>query len=242
MNPCEAHGREESSVKKLCISVVPIFNHLQNDEMVEIAKKSSHRTYQKGETLFEAGESSDHIYIVHRGQMKIYRLSESGKEQLVRILEPGDFMGELSLFADETLTHYAEALKTTEICAIHKSDLREILLAKPAIALKILETMSKRLNEAEKMIERFSSQDAEKRMASYLVDLVHAEPQPLPSGSPVEVTLPMSKKDLASYIGMTQETLSRRLTSFQERGWIRQTGQRKLTILDMKSILETSIE
>ncbi|CAH0345790.1 Crp/Fnr family transcriptional regulator [Bacillus sp. CECT 9360] len=242
MTQCEHHLQEEKNVKKLCISLVPIFNHLQNDEMLQIAEKSRHTSYQKGETVFEDGDSSDHLYIVHQGQVKIYRLSESGKEQLIRILEPGDFMGELSLFTDETLTSYAEAMKKTEICVIHKSDLRGIILAKPVIALKILETFSKRLNEAEKTIERFSSQDAEKRIASYLIDLSNSLTVTPSFDEPFEVNLPMSKKDLASYIGMTQETLSRRLSSFQELGWIGQTGQRNLKILDYEAILEAARE
>ena len=222
--------------------MVPIFNHLENNEMLEIAERSRHKSYRKGETVFEAGESSDHLLIVHRGQVKIYRLSESGKEQLIRILEPGDFLGELSLFTDETLTSYAEAMKKTEICAIHKSDIKEIILAKPVIALKILETFSKRLNETEKTIERFSSHDAEKRIASYLIDLANTETETASSNEPFEVRLPMSKKDLASYIGMTQETLSRRLSSFQELGWIQQTGQRNLLIVNFDAILRVARE
>lgn len=240
MNQCEHHNQEETDMKKICISAVPIFNHLQNDEMFEIVKKSHHKTYEKGETVFEAGESSDYLYIVHRGRVKIFRLAESGKEQLIRILGPGDFMGELSLFTDENLTNYAEAMKKTEICVIHKSDFRGILLEKPVISLKILETFSKQLDDAEKTIERLSSQDAEKRIASYLVDLVNTSIEAPYIDGPLEVKLPMSKKDLASYIGMSQETLSRRLSSFQELGWIQQTGQRNLKIMDLKSILKVA--
>ncbi|MCL6573775.1 MAG: Crp/Fnr family transcriptional regulator [Bacillus sp. (in: Bacteria)] len=240
MSQCEHHSSEGTDVKKLCISMVPIFNHLQNEEMVEIAKTSRSMTFKKGETIFEAGESSDYLYIIHKGQVKIYRLSESGKEQLIRIMGQGDFMGELSLFTDDSLTSYAEAMKQTEICAIHKSDLRQILLTKPAISMKILEVFSSRLDQAEKTIERFSSQDAEKRIASYLYDLAQDTPQRNSFQEPFEIILPMSKRDLSSYIGMTQETLSRRLSSFQELGWIEQTGQRKLLIIDFQSIVTTA--
>ena len=105
MNQCQHHSSDGTDVKKLCISMVPIFNHLQSEEMLEIAKTSRSLTFKKGETVFEAGESSDYLYIVHKGQVKIYRLSESGKEQLIRIMGQGDFMGELSLFTDESLTN-----------------------------------------------------------------------------------------------------------------------------------------
>lgn len=225
-------------MKKLCISKVPIFNHLPLNDMLEIAQTSNSKTYEKGEIIFEAGNSSDYLYIVHRGQVKIYRLTASGKEQLIRIMEPGDFMGELSLFTDETLTSFAEAMKKTEICAIHKSDLRKLILAKPEIALKILEAFSVRMNETERTIERFSTQDAEKRLASYIIELVDDDTGDSTGLGVYEITLPMSKRDLASYIGMTQETLSRRLSAFQENGWITQTGQRGITILDYTALYD----
>ncbi|QCJ41832.1 Crp/Fnr family transcriptional regulator [Bacillus sp. S3] len=243
MNQCRHQPLNGTSVKKLCISLVPIFNHLQDDDMFEIAKTSQSKTYQKGEIIFEAGDASDYLYIVHKGQVKIYRLTESGKDQLIRIMCPGDFMGELSLFTKESLTNYAEAMKQTELCVIHKSDLRKILLTKPEISLKILEVFSSRLDEAEKAIERFHTQDAEKRIASYLIDLVHkTHPKLSPENKAIEITLPMSKRDLASYIGMTQETLSRRLSSFQELGWIEQTGQRKLNIMELKMVMKIATE
>ncbi len=221
------------SAKKLCVSLVPIFNHLDHAEQVDVAKTSRSKTYNKKEIIFQAGDPSEYLYIVHRGKVKIYNLSESGKEQLIRILNPGDFMGELSIFTDELLTSYAETVERTEICAIHKNDLQEFLVEKPTISFKILAESSKRLKEAEKSIERLSSQDVEKRLASYLMEQVEKKTN---SEHALEIILPMSKKDLASYIGSTQETLSRRLTSFEEKGWIKQTGQRKIKIVNKQAL------
>ncbi len=238
MTQCTHHTGDNTDIKKLCISKVPIFNHLQLNEMLEITQTSHSKIYEKGEVIFEAGNSSDHLYIVHRGQVKIYRLTASGKEQLIRIMEPGDFMGELSLFTEETLTSFAESMKKTEICAIHKSDLRKLILAKPEIALKLLEAFSIRMNETEKTIERFSTQDAEKRLALYIIELADIDFESSSAHAGRDITLPMSKRDLASYIGMTQETLSRRLSTFQENGWITQSGQRGITVLDYASLYE----
>ncbi|WP_164670771.1 Crp/Fnr family transcriptional regulator [Virgibacillus doumboii] len=223
------------SEKQLCVSLVPIFNHLEYSEQEEIAKASRSKTYDKKEVIFQAGDPSEYLYIVHKGKVKIYNLSESGKEQLIRILEPGNFMGELAVFTDEWLTSYAETIERTEICAIHKNDLKELLEDKPAISFKLLAESSKRLMSAEKTIERLSSQDVEMRVASYLLELAE---NATTLTTPLKVTLPMSKKDLASYIGTSQETLSRRLAGFEEKGWIHQTGQRKIEILDMDELIK----
>ncbi len=235
---CHHHDENHQDMKSLCISIVPIFNHLQYEEMLEIVKTSKTKSFKKGEMVFRAGEPSEHLYILHKGQVKIYRLSESGKEQLIRIMEPGDFMGELALFTNESLTSYAEAMKDTEICAIHKSEMKEMLLSNPSISLKIIEEFSRRLNETEKNIESLSSQDSEKRLATYLLELSAANEQVGANHEPIQITLPMSKKDLASYMGMTRETLSRRLSSFQDQGLISMSGQRKITILDVDALGE----
>jgi CRP/FNR family transcriptional regulator, anaerobic regulatory protein len=217
---------------KTCVSGVPIFNHLSPEEMQKIVQSARPRTYAKGEIIFQPGDLAEKLLIIHKGRVKIYRISELGKEQLLRILEPGDFMGDLSLFTNEVAANFAEAMVNTEICAIHRSDMQELLVTHPNISLKILEELGRRLNEAEKTIEMLSLQDAEKRVASYLNELVKEETR----DKPINIVLPMSKKDLSSLIGISQETLSRRLSTFQGLGWISLNGQRNITILNIDAL------
>lgn len=223
-----------TTMKQLCISKVPIFNHLSPQEMVEITKLSNRLLFKKGEIIFHPEEYSQQLFIIHQGRVKIYRLTESGKEQLLRILEPGNFMGELSLFTEIPLSSYAEALEATEICAIHRQDLHELILKHPTISLKILEEFSKRLNRMETLLEQLNT-NVEERIISYLMELAKEKTSDL-HREPISITLPMSKKDFASFIGTSQETLSRRLTSFQKQGLISQSGQRKITILNMNGL------
>ncbi|MFD1706440.1 Crp/Fnr family transcriptional regulator [Siminovitchia sediminis] len=216
-------------MQNLCVSLVPIFNHLHYTEMQEIVKATRAVTYEKGQEIYGAGDHSAQLYIVHRGRVKIFRLSESGKEQLIRILEPGDFMGELSLFSGSPFDHYAMAMEKTELCVMRRSDLKVFLKKYPNITLNIMEEISRRLERAERLISSLTSEDTEKRIAAYLVELVHDHKS-------TTITLPMPKKDIASYLGTTPETVSRKLAEFQENGWIDQTGQRRLTILDLDAL------
>ncbi|MDP4083278.1 MAG: Crp/Fnr family transcriptional regulator [Bacillota bacterium] len=228
----------EMDISKLCVASVPIFNHLSNLEMQEIMESGRTKFFKKGEFIFQPGDPSENLLIIHTGRVKIYRVSDTGKEQLLRILEPGDFIGDLSIFTNETIVNYAEAMENTEICTIHRTDMQQLLVTHPLISVKILEEFSKRLKEAEKTIERLSLQDAEKRIASYLVELVQSINPSQAIQLPLQLTLPMSKKDIASYIGTTKETLSRRLSVFQENGWITLKGQRNVTILDFEALLQ----
>ncbi|WP_042357376.1 Crp/Fnr family transcriptional regulator [Bacillus rubiinfantis] len=216
---------------KMCVSLVPIFNHLEVEQMSEIMKVVQSVSYKKGEILYHAGDHSDSLYIVSKGKIRIYRLSESGKEQLVRILNPGDFTGELALFQEALHESYAEAMTETQVCMINRTDLQELLLKYPTISLKILTEFSNRLDEAEKQTTRFATEKVDTRIALFLAETLEA------NAGANELELPMSKKDLASYLGTTPETISRKLTEFEQQGLIKQKPHRRIEILDLDGLL-----
>lgn len=224
------HTEEKKGAHHLCVSIVPIFNHLQDEEMEEVAKTTRSISLKKGELLHSAGDDSDSLYIIHRGKVKIYRLSENGKEQLIRILQPGDFTGELALFKESIHDDYAEAMEKTDICSIQRADLQEFLQRYPNISLKILSEFSIRLGQAESQMTSFATEDVETRIALYLAQ--HAE-----ENKSEVCRLPMSRKDLASFLGTTPETISRKLAKFEDEGWIQQEDQRRIRILDLDALL-----
>lgn len=225
------HGGEG---QRGCVSLVPIFNHLAEDQMDEVMQVVQNRRLRKNETLYQAGDEADALYIVHRGQVKIYHLSESGKEQLIRVLYPGDFTGELALFQESEHESFAEAVVDSNICMIQRSDLQGFLMKYPMISLKILQEFSSRLSSSEKQTTQFATEKVELRIAQFLVENMRAYKNDANQG---RLELPMSKKDLASYLGTTPETLSRRLTDFEEAAYIQQTGQRDIEILDADGLL-----
>lgn len=224
------HGDGSVEIQKMCISIVPIFNHLDPSEMSEIAKHTNSVSHPRGHTIYHEGDTSDGLYIVHKGRVKIYRLSENGKEQLVRILEPGDFTGELSLFNETVHDAYAEAMGKVELCVMNREDFRTFLLKYPAISLKVLVEFSNRLAKTEKQAARIAMETTDTRIAMYLADLAEQRDSS-------RIKLPMTRKDLASHIGTSPETISRKLAEFEDAGWIRQHSQREIEIVDMDALL-----
>ena len=212
-----------------CITRVRIFNDLTHEEMLEVAKITTDKVYEKGEMIYTAGDRGQKLYVIHKGRVKITRISAEGKEHVIRALGPGEFLGELSLFSPEPLTDNAEVLETTTMCLIDGNDLKEIMVKYPAITWKVMKELSSRLSDAEDLIQDISIHSAEKRLARALLNM---------SDDKGEISLTMSKKDLASHMGMSQETLSRKLTSFRDLGLIRLLGHRNITILQKKALEE----
>mgnify|MGYP000921568847 CR=1 FL=1 len=208
---------------RTCIEIVPIFSNLNYDEMMEIAGIITQKTFEKGELIYFSGDKGEKLYVIHTGKVKITRLSDDGKEQVIRVLGPGEFMGELSLFSSSPLTDNAEALEKTTVCMIAAEKIKELMRKYPTIAFKVMEELSERLEKAENLIEKINLLDVEKRLAKTLINMANDQN---------EVALKMSKKDLASHLGMTQETLSRKLSNFQDLGLIKLIGQRRIIIID----------
>jgi len=194
---------------------------------MEVANITGNLEFKKGEIIFLAGDKIDKLYVINEGRVKISKISEDGKEQIIRILEPGDFMGELSLFKQSPLNNNAEALEPTVMCVIEGEKIKDIIYKNPGISIKIMEELSIRLEKSDKLIERLVLHDVESRVADILLSMIDADGN---------INLAISKKDLASHIGMSQETLSRKLSHFQAMGWIKQIGQRKISVLDHKSL------
>ena len=226
---CNQHGTHGSYN---CIGIVPIFSQLSSEEMLEVATITTDRTYVKGELIYRAGDRKGDLYVLHTGHVKVYRLTPDGKEQVIRTLGPGEFLGELSLFSQFPLTDYAQALEPSTMCMIQGSRLKQLMAMHSSIAFKVMEELSRRLETSENLIQDINLSTVEQRLARFL--LTEAR-------DASTITLKISKGDLASQLGMSQETLSRKLSIFQEDGLITLQGQRGIGIID-RSGLESLLE
>ena len=198
--------------------------------MLEIAAITIDRQFGKGELIYSAGKEEKRLFVIHEGRVKISRISPNGKAQVIRILGPGEFMGELTILNTSPTTDYAEALEPCRMCVVEGTRLLELMRKYPSIALKTMEELSSRLEKAETLIEDINLHSAEQRLAQALIEQ---------SGGKATFELTLSKGDFASQLGMTQETLSRKLSLFQEDKLIELKGQRIVTIRDRRR-LETA--
>lgn len=216
-----------------CVNLVPIFNHLDNQSQQIIASRAHTRTLKRNEYLYQAGDQDDSLYIIHQGQVRITHLSESGREQLIRLLNPGDFTGEWTIFSEgDYHEHFAQATRNTTICVINRENFQGLLNEYPKISMEILKTMSSRLQESQKQTASVAIEQVANRIIYYLEDLANVEGK-----NEVTVQLPMSRKDLASYLGTTPETISRKFKELEDQELLNQLPKNKIHIPNVDELL-----
>ncbi|MBB6631691.1 Crp/Fnr family transcriptional regulator [Clostridium algidicarnis] len=207
----------------LCVSLVPLFNHLNIEDQKKINELVTHHLVEKGELVFSPDEEAQ-LIIVARGNMKVYQLSVTGKEQLLRVVEPGGYEGENQLFGADNNTLFGEALEQTEVCVLRQSDFQKLLLKYPQITLKLLEINAEKSLKLEQQTQFLVMEKVEERLATYLINLSKVKEENC-------VVLPMKMKELAAFLGTTPETLSRKFKLLEKDGFIRR-DKKTIIILD----------
>jgi CRP-like cAMP-binding protein len=224
---CDNHHDE-------CVRNVPLFESLKENEFALIQQTVQRRLYRKGDSIFREGDLSDGLYVINEGTIKISKLSDAGKEHVLRFLFPGDFSGQFALFHESQHYTNAEALSDTTACHIHRAHLRAMLQDNPHITYQFLVALSNQLRTADEWGSTINLLDVEKRLAKTLL-LFSAN-----HGLHNTLELPVAKKEFASLLSVTPETLSRKLAQFESQDVIALLGKRKILIRDRKALEKLS--
>ncbi|MDN6848085.1 MAG: Crp/Fnr family transcriptional regulator, partial [Tetragenococcus koreensis] len=170
------------------------------------------------------------LVIVAKGLLKVYQLSPSGKEQLLRVVEPGGYEGENALFGVKSNNLFSESLQKTEVCVLKQSDFQKLLKDYPQLSLKLLTINAEKNAKVEEQTQFLTMERIEERLATYLLDLAKA-------AESSQVKIPMKMKELAGFLGTTPETLSRKLKTLEEAQLIKREKQ-TIQILDAERLEE----
>jgi len=220
-----------------CPKKVPIFTSLSDKEIVKITKMITHKRFKKGQALIHEGEKSDRLFIINKGQVKRSKFTVNGKEQILDIMTCGDFFGEMNLFnADVANNFTAYAIQDTEICLLTKDDIDRVMAAHPDIALKLLKEVTKRLAHTENLAQNLATKDPEVRIAQMILE--YSQKFGMKGNEGILIQLPITREEIASYVGVTRETISRKLSKFEDLGLIELVGNKQLIVKDEISLIE----
>lgn len=202
-----------------CVRRVPIFSGLTAEQQDLVATMARPAIVNAGELVHHTGEQTGKMFVVHTGKIKVSRSLPSGRHQLLRVAQSGDTLGEHAFLTGSTTLEEAQALSDTRLCVFVHDDLARLLHQYPDIARRMLRTLGNRLADTEHRLT-LNSQSVDVRIADYLLQ------QPLVAhhgtqDAGMQVRLPLNKKDIASLLGTTPESLSRALAKLRTKELIR---------------------
>jgi len=223
----------------ICASIVSIFKTLNYPELQKISTLIKKKDYPKSAILFSKGDATSHLYIVRYGRVKLYETSEDGRQQIIRLLEPGDFFGELALIMEKQRYQLnAEALENTGICLLSRDDFKQLIHQSPEISLGVMQALTDRLAYAENFISTLTLKTIEQRLISWL--LAMAEKEGVLTANGIRLTINLPRHELASLFGTSRETISRKFSKLQTAGLITINGQKQIMILDKDELTALS--
>jgi CRP/FNR family transcriptional regulator len=180
-----------------------------------------------GRTFIDEGQSADSFFNVTAGSAKLFKLLPDGRRQITGFVGIGHFLG---LAVSDTYAFSAEAMESVRYCRFSRTRLRALLDDFPLMEKRLLEVAATELVAAQEQMLLLGRKTARERLASFL--LLQSR-QGLPCGSSrSRFTLPMSRGDIADYLGLTIETVSRTLTRLRGEQLIDLVSQSELSVLD----------
>lgn len=181
-----------------------------------------------GQSLFHEGDPATRVFTLTRGTLKLYKLLADGRRQVTGFLHPGDFLG---ISVDDEHAFSAEALEESQLCWFPRARFDDFLDDQPKMERELYRMAAHELAAAQQQFVLLGRKTASERLASFL--LVLAERAELSNGVGAGmVCLPMSRSDIADYLGLTKETVSRVISALKRDRIIR------LETLDVIQILD----
>ncbi|MFC9296290.1 Crp/Fnr family transcriptional regulator [Streptomyces sp. NPDC057011] len=178
--------------------------------------------------LIHQNEPSSHILLILRGWTKVTAAAANGYQALLALRGPGDIIGESAALTGRPRSAHVTALEPVQAVAVDVKRFREFLAGCPAAALQLLALTSDRTRAADRRRVEFASLSVRERLAVLLLDLAHTHGQRTEEG--LEISVPLTKQELAGAVGASREMVQRQFKDLRERGVVT-TGRRALVIV-----------
>jgi CRP/FNR family transcriptional regulator len=211
----------------------PLFASLTEEEMRALAARVMRMQFQRDEQLFAENDPCTGLYLVSAGKIRIFKLSPSGREQVLAVEGPGSSFAELPVFDGGNYPAAASAVEDTEVLFISCKDFQNFCREHPDVALKVIAVVGARLRRLVGIIEELSFTTVRQRLISTILRL--AEASRVRSKEGIHIELAKSHQDLAAELGTVRELVSRNLSRLEAEGFLNVDG-RKIVIKDMPGL------
>ncbi len=206
------------------LNIIPLFRSLTENQLASIGAHAAWRLFEKGEVIVRQGELADSFFVIASGKVKVY-MTEGDREVILKTLSAGEYFGELPMFDQEPRSASVAAIERCYLQTLSYKSFRYVMEGSADIARRVLETLAKRLRDADRKISTLALMDISSRVSRTLLELAIVT-----NGRKV-VGEPFTQKDLAGMVGASREMVNRTLRDLMQQGFI-DVQRRSITILN----------
>lgn len=195
---------------------------LRKEELLKMAECKTSYTIKKGEPIFEEGEITNGIFCVKDGVCKLSKLSSNGKDQIVKLVKPGDLLGQRSLISEEPANLSAIALQDMEVCFIPKSEIMQFFNQNNNFSMNVMKTICGDLKDADDQMISMAQKSVKERLAEtllYIEETFGTDDDGL-------LKLQLTREELAGMIGTATESCIRLLSELNKSDLIELVGKK----------------
>ena len=219
-----AQRRNDAACASCGARAFSVCGRLGDDDLAKLDSIAERTALKAGEGLIRQGDPAGHVFNITSGSVRVYKLLSDGRRQITGFLFAGDFVG---LATGEDYAFSAEAIEDATLCRFRKSDYRALIREAPALESALLERATHELAAAQNQMLLLGRKTALERVASFLLNLPEDPVRPATDGL---VRLPMTRAEIADYLGLTIETVSRVFSRLKTTGVIRLVSLHELRI------------
>ncbi len=211
-----------------------LFAGLKEEELATLSSHKSCVGYKKGQILFYEGTRPMGMFCINRGKIKVSKMGSNGKEQILLIAQPGDFLGYRALLSEEFYGASATVIEQAAVCFIPKSDFLTILNSNASFSQRLMQAVCHELGLMEEKLAQIAQKSVRERLASTILMLKETYGMEGEGSELIDIAL--SREDLANILGTATETVIRLLSEFKADGLIALEGK-KIKVLDPSALV-----
>ncbi len=198
------------------LKAIPYFQDLEAGVLDRIRTSVFEVRLQKGQILFTEGEPAQAMYVVQSGHVKIFKLSPDGREQVLRIMGPGECFNEVPVFDQGPNPANAQALEPAALWGIRRADMRRLVEEYPSVAIGFLKAFARKLRLFTQKVEDLSFRSVTSRVAKLLLELAEDDGR-----GGLRLTQQFTQQEMAAVVGTAREMIGRAFKALEKEGAIR---------------------
>lgn len=210
-------------------------NALNKDELIKMANCKTSYIIKKGEPVFQEGETVNGVFCVKNGVCKMTKLSDNGKDQIVKLAKPGELLGQRSMLSNEPANLSAIAVEDMEVCFIPKSEILGFFNENNKFSMNVMQDICGDLKNADDHMVNMAQKTVKQRLADTLIYLEET----FGVNEDKTLKIQLTREELAGMIGTATESCIRLLSEFNKQNIISLTGK-KITLIDKSQLKKIS--